>query len=482
MQNLQDFLDIYYESCGVLLKEEDFYDLMYEYLHRASEDNVFVAEIFFDPQTHTERNVPFSTVINGLHRAMVDGLRDFGIKASLIMCYLRHLPEERHLETLNQAKPFLDMILGVGLDSGEKGNPPSNFVKVYEESAKLGLKLVAHAGEEGGPEYIAGALDLLHVKRIDHGVQCLKSDEIVERLRASQVPLTVCPMSNEKLQVYTRYFSGKNITKELIDRGLNVTINSDDPAYFGGYITDNFLKTAVETGMTEQDVFKVCVNAFNATFLPLTEKHHYVRLLHQFNIDFGFTAPRKSITVFGSRSAQPDSPLYKTVQSLSEKFSKNGYRVVNGGYYGVMGAATEGAVEGNGESVGMVCPRIFKTRGPRGHEKLTHCVVARDLCDRITRMLNASNYIFIFPGTLGTLTELFVSWNTTMFQRVKGHPSRKLIFLYREPYAKAMSDFDATMKILQEDHKLLRYFDNIEEVFEIVESNRLEREKNATIV
>lgn len=479
---MQDFLDIYYESCSVLLKEEDFYDLMYEYLHRASEDNVFVAEIFFDPQTHTERNVPFSTVINGLHRAMVDGLRDFGIKASLIMCYLRHLPEERHLETLNQAKPFLDMILGVGLDSSEKNNPPSKFLKVYEESAKLGLKLVAHAGEEGEPEpYIVEALDLLHVKRIDHGIQCLKSDSMVEKLRASQVPLTVCPMSNEKLQVYARFFSGKNITKELIDRGLNVTINSDDPAYFGGYITDNFLKAAMETGITEQDVFKVCLNAFNATFLPLIEKQHYVRMLQQFNIDFGCTAPRKSVTIFGSRSVQPGTPLYKTVMNLSEKFAKNGYQVVNGGYYGVMGAATEGASEGNGTSVGMVCPRIFKTRYSRGHEKLTHCVVARDLCDRITRMLDASEYIFVFPGTLGTLTELFVSWNTKMFQRVRGHPGRKLVFLYREPYVKAMSDFDASMKILPEDHKLLNYFDNVDEVFETVEKNRVEREKTATI-
>ena len=165
---------MYYEACSVLKIEEDFYDLMYEYLHRASEDNVYVAEIFFDPQTHTDRGISFGTVVNGFHRAMVDGLRDFTIKSSLIMCYLRHLPEKNHLETLEQAKPFLEMIAGVGLDSGEVGNMPSKFVKVFEESAKLGLKVVAHAGEEGGPEYITEALDLLHARRIDHGIQCLK--------------------------------------------------------------------------------------------------------------------------------------------------------------------------------------------------------------------------------------------------------------------------------------------------------------------
>ena len=477
---MQDFLDLYYEACSVLQKEEDFYDLMYEYLHRASEDNVFVAEIFFDPQTHTERGVPFATVINGLHRAILDGYRDFNIKGSLIMCYLRHLPEEKHLQTLEQAKPFLDKILGVGLDSGEINNEPSKFVKVFEESAKLGLKIVAHAGEEGGPNYIEEALDLLHARRIDHGVQCLKDEKLVERLKKECIPLTVCPLSNEKLQVYSRFFSGKNITKQLLDLGLKVCINSDDPAYFGGYITKNFLTAASETGMTEHDIHQICVNAFNATFLPIVEKEFYLRKLKQFNISSGFAPPPKSITVFGSRSTQPGSPIYGMVKGLAARFSRNGYRVVNGGYYGSMGAATEGASDEQGTALGVLCPRVFTHRGPRGHESLTHVNVARDLCDRITRMLDASEYIFIFPGTLGTLTELAVSWNVSMFRKIRKYPC-KMIFLYRDPYFKAISDLNALLGMREEDAELLRYFDDIDVVFKAVEKDRKDREQAASL-
>ena len=469
---------MYYEACSVLLKEDDFYDLMYEYLRKASEDNVYISEIFFDPQTHTERGVPFGTIVNGLHRGMVDGLRDFSVKGSLIMCYLRHLPEEKHLETLEQAKPFLEMITGVGLDSGEVGNPPSKFVKVFEESAKLGLKIVAHAGEEGGPEYINEALDLLHAKRIDHGVQCLKSEAVIERLKANRIPLTVCPLSNEKLQINSRYFSGKNITKELLDRGLNVTINSDDPAYFGGYITDNYIQAAADTGMTVREVYQVSVNAFNAAFLPLVEKESYLRKLRQFNIECGYAPPNKSITVFGSRSTKPDSFMYEFIRRLSSKFSENGYQIVNGGYYGAMGAATVGAADVNGCSLGVVCPRIFTHRLPRGHENLTHSHVARDLYDRIIRMLDASEYVFIFPGTLGTFTELGVVWNVAMFRKLRKEMAKR-IFLYRDPYSKVVSKLNEMLKFHEEDLELVSYFDDMNEVYEIVESDRREREQKA---
>ncbi len=472
---------MYYEACSVLLKEDDFYDLMYEYLFKAAaENNVYVAEMFFDPQTHTDRGVPFGTVINGLHRAMADGLRDFGIRSSLIMCYLRHLPEERHLETLQQAKPFLEMITGVGLDSGEVGNPPSKFIKVFEESAKLGLKVVAHAGEEAGPEYISEALDLLHVKRIDHGVQCLKSEAMIERLKANRIPLTVCPLSNEKLQVNARYFAGKNVTKQLLDKGLNVTINSDDPAYFGGYITDNFLQAVADTGMTEQDIYQMCVNAFNATFLPLIEKESYVRKLQQYNIDCGYTPPIKSIAVFGSRSTRPGSTIYEFIRKLSATFSKNGYRVVNGGYYGTMGASTDGVTDMGGSSLGVITPRIFTDRLPRGHEDLTHVHVARDLYGRVSHMINSSEYVFIFPGTLGTLTELSVTWNVGMFRKLRLEKPKR-IFLYRDPYSTIISTLNNQLNFLQEDIELLSYFDNIDEVYQIVENDWKERERNATI-
>jgi len=251
LQDLQDFLDLYYAACNVLRKEQDFYDLMYAYLRRAAIDNVYVAEIFFDPQTHTERGVPYEVVVTGLHRALIDGYMDFGIKGSLILCFLRHLSQESAIDTLEQAKPHLDKIIGVGLDSGEVGNPPKKFKEVYKMAADLGLKLVAHAGEEAGPSYIREALDVLHVRRVEHGVRCLEDDELVQRLKQEEIPLTTCPMSNRKLKVNACFFNDENVTRKLLEKGLKVTINSDDPAYFGGYITENFLTTALEVRLTE---------------------------------------------------------------------------------------------------------------------------------------------------------------------------------------------------------------------------------------
>lgn len=282
-KDLQDFLDLYYAACAVLKTEEDFRDLMYSYLQRASRDNVKVAEIFFDPQSHTENGISFETVIEGLHRGIVEGRRDFGVHGSLIMCFLRHLSEEKAEETLRQSEPFLDKIIGVGLDSGERGNPPSKFRRVYCRAKEMGLRLVAHAGEECGPDYITDALDSLHVSRIDHGVRCRESPELVRRLAETGIPLTVCPLSNDKLQVKGRFLEGKNPVKCFLDDGLMVTLNSDDPAYFGGYITDNFIVTARETGLTKADVRNICANAFKSTFLPEQDKERYLRAIEEFN-------------------------------------------------------------------------------------------------------------------------------------------------------------------------------------------------------
>jgi adenosine deaminase len=282
-KDLQDFLDLYYQACSVLLTEEDFYDLAFSYLKRASEDNVKVAEIFFDPQTHTERGVPYEVVIKGLHRAVMDGQHLLNIRASLILCFLRHLPQSKHFEVLQSALPHRDKIIGVGLDSGELGNEPHKFKEVFAEASKHGLKIVAHAGEEGGPGYIREALTCLHAQRIDHGIQCVFDDKLVEELVKKQVPLTVCPLSNIKLKVNSRFFDGQNKTKELLDKGLMVTVNSDDPAYFGGYITDNFIQTAADTGLTRQDVFKICRNAINATFLSNEDREVYLNALDDFN-------------------------------------------------------------------------------------------------------------------------------------------------------------------------------------------------------
>ncbi|MDQ6709863.1 MAG: adenosine deaminase, partial [Candidatus Dormibacteraeota bacterium] len=236
--DLQSFLNIYYAGCTVLVEELDFYDLASAYLERASAQGVRHAEIFFDPQTHTARGIPIETVINGLHRALDEARNRLGISASLILCFLRHLSAESAMQTLRQALPLRDQFIAVGLDSSEVGHPPSKFKQVFDVARSEGLLTVAHAGEEGPPSYIWEALDLLHARRIDHGVRCLEDDRLVDRLVADQVPLTVCPLSNVKLRVFPT-LRHHNLGR-MLERGLLVTINSDDPAYFGGYIDDNY--------------------------------------------------------------------------------------------------------------------------------------------------------------------------------------------------------------------------------------------------
>ncbi|HXG58752.1 MAG TPA: adenosine deaminase [Thermoanaerobaculia bacterium] len=264
--DLQSFLDIYYEGASVLLHERDFYELTFAYLQRAAEDNVRHAEIFFDPQTHTERGVDFEIVVRGIDAALRDGQREFGITSKLILCFLRHLSEESAMETLEQALPFRKLIAAVGLDSSEAGHPPSKFARVFAEARSAGLAAVAHAGEEGPPSYIREALDLLHVRRIDHGVRCMEDPELVDELVRRQVPLTVCPLSNVKLRVFRR-MEDHNL-RDMLRRGLKVTINSDDPAYFGGYIGANYLAAATALGLTEEEIRTLARNSFEASFLP----------------------------------------------------------------------------------------------------------------------------------------------------------------------------------------------------------------------
>jgi adenine deaminase len=232
--DLQSFLDLYYKGMQVLLHERDFYDLIWGYLQKISAQNVRHTEIFFDPQAHTDRGVPFETVILGIHRALVDAERQLGISSELIMCFLRHLSAEKAMETFHTALPFGDRIVAVGLDSSEVGHPPRDFKAVFDEAREHGFLTVAHAGEEGPPEYIWQALDDLKVFRIDHGVRCTEDPKLVERLREEQIPLTVCPLSNVKLRVFDS-IQDHNL-KRMLDLGLRVTVNSDDPAYFGGYV------------------------------------------------------------------------------------------------------------------------------------------------------------------------------------------------------------------------------------------------------
>jgi adenosine deaminase len=263
--DLQSFLNIYYAGACVLLKEQDFYDLTWAYLLRCQEDEVCHTEIFFDPQTHTDRGVAFETVVDGISRALADGREQLGISSHLILCFLRHLSAGAAMETLEQALPYRDRIIAVGLDSSEKGHPPEKFVEVFDRARAEGFLTVAHAGEEGPPAYIEQALDLLRVKRIDHGVRCTEDPMLVRRLQKEQVPLTVCPLSNIKLRVFDRL--EEHNLKQLLDAGLCVTINSDDPAYFGGYIGQNFRESAEALNLDLNDLGKLARNAVTASFL-----------------------------------------------------------------------------------------------------------------------------------------------------------------------------------------------------------------------
>ena len=279
--NLQSFLDIYYAGASVLLHEQDFYDMAWAYLERAAADHVVHTEMFFDPQTHTERGVAMQVVIDGLHRACVDAQSKLGVSAQLILCFLRHLSEEAALETLEQALPFRDKFIGVGLDSSEVGHPPEKFKNVFAKAGALGLHRVAHAGEEGPPAYIWSALDVLGVERIDHGVQSIHDAALMQRLARARVPLTVCPLSNQKLCVFPD-LADHNIGA-LLDAGLCVTINSDDPAYFGGYMNENFVQTFAATGLTAQQAYQLAANSFEASFISESQRH---RWMHELKVCF----------------------------------------------------------------------------------------------------------------------------------------------------------------------------------------------------
>jgi adenosine deaminase len=275
--DLQSFLDIYYAGASVLLKAQDFHDMAWAYLLKAKADNVVHTEMFFDPQTHTERGVPFEVVIKGLVSACERGKVELGVSASLIMCFLRHLPEEDALKTLDEALPFKQHFIGVGLDSSERGHPPEKFARVFARCKAAGLHLVAHAGEEGPPAYIISALDVLHVERIDHGVRCVEDAALVQRLASQGTALTVCPLSNVKLCVF-KTMAEHNL-KALLQHGLKVTVNSDDPAYFGGYMNQNFLATFADLDLDANDAYTLARNSFEASFVSDQAKAGWVAQL-----------------------------------------------------------------------------------------------------------------------------------------------------------------------------------------------------------
>ena len=272
--NLQTFLDIYYAGAKVLITQDDFYDLTWEYILKCVENNIVHTEIFFDPQTHTERGIEFATVITGIKNALADAEKKYGITSCIIMCFLRHLSQEEALETFEQALAFKDDIIGVGLDSSELDNPPAKFVEVFKRAKEQGFKLVAHAGEEADFSYIYEALDLLEIERIDHGVQSINSPELMQRLKDEQMPLTVCPNSNIELKVFDSY-EQHNI-KQLLDYGLNVSVNSDDPAYFKGYMNQNFINLYENIELSEADLVTLVKNSFKSAFIDDELKEFYL--------------------------------------------------------------------------------------------------------------------------------------------------------------------------------------------------------------
>ncbi len=281
--NLQSFLDIYYEGANVLRDEDDFYAMTAAYVERVHEQGVVHIEIFFDPQTHTERGVAFDTVLNGIRRSLDEAQKKFGMSSRLIMCFLRHLSEEAALQTLQQALPYKDAICAVGLDSSEVGHPPSKFSEVFRRAREAGFLTVAHAGEEGPTEYIHEALDDLKVSRIDHGVRSDRDPELCRRLAAEAMPLTVCPLSNIKLAVFKR-MEDHNL-KRLLEMGLCVTVNSDDPAYFGGYILENFVEAQRALGLTRADIVMLAGNSIKASFLPLADKQAWLDRIERYAAD-----------------------------------------------------------------------------------------------------------------------------------------------------------------------------------------------------
>lgn len=278
--DLQSFLDIYYEGASILRTEQDFEDMAWAYLSRAAAENVVHAEIFFDPQTHTARGIRFETVIKGLTRAIWRARIELGISAGLIMCFLRHLSEDEAFEILAESLPFRDHFIGVGLDSSEQGHPPEKFARVFARCRALGMRLVAHAGEEGPPSYIRGALDALQVERIDHGVRCLEDRDLVRRLARDRIPLTVCPLSNLKLRVCDT-LADHNLVR-LLRAGLVATVNSDDPAYFGGYLNKNLLECFEVLPLTLDDARTLARNSFEASFLKDAEKKRRISEVDEF--------------------------------------------------------------------------------------------------------------------------------------------------------------------------------------------------------
>lgn len=279
-QNLQDFLDIYYAGANVLITEQDFFDLTWAYLQKAHSQHIVHVEIFFDPQTHTHRGIPFKYIVNGIHNALLKAEKELGITSHLILCFLRHLSEQDAINTFQEALPFKNIIMGIGLDSSERGNPPQKFEKVFQMAKKEGFKKVAHAGEEGPAAYVYDALHILHIDRIDHGNNALDNPTLIEEIVQKEIALTVCPLSNLKLKVVPDL--SKHPIKKMLDLGIKATINSDDPAYFGGYLNENFIAICDELQLSKKEILTLIKNGFSASFMDEKFKNQWIAKVDSF--------------------------------------------------------------------------------------------------------------------------------------------------------------------------------------------------------
>ena len=459
-------MDLYYKACTVLVSEDDFRDLIYSYLRRASTDNVYVSEILFEPQAHTSRGVPLDVVVSGLHRGILDGHRDFSIRASL-MCLCQHFSEAAAISMLEQIKPFSNKIAGVSFENIEVDSSPTKFERVFKKVSELGLKAVIYTGEEGRPNYIREVVDVHHV--------CQQKD----------ISLTACPLSNK--------FYGKS--ESLFSKGLKVTISSVNPAYFGGYISDSMICAIADYDLTEKEIYQLCRNVFNTSFLSDHDKAYYLAELDYFTVSFGYAAPSRSISIFGSRSPQPGNPNYEEARAVSKLLASHGFTVLTGGYNGIMRACSQGAKEGieNSPSLnfsdsscsktqvhGILAPSIFLQRDALGNQYLTQHTIARSLTDRIHHLMQKSEYFLVFGGTIGTITELCVVWNAATLRKIYGAAPQR-IFLLRSKWEKSLGAFAEAMSVYPEDRELITYVDSGEEFLELVEADMAKRVAAATI-
>ena len=453
-------------------------------------DNVYVAEIFFNPQIHTMNKVAFETVISGLARALADGHKDFGINGSLIMCFLQYQSEEDALKALEESRPHAKNIVGIELNCGEMGN----FSRVYKEAKELGLRVIAYSCKECTVDQTQNFLDIFQVSRFNLAVQCPNDSAVVQRLSAKGIPLALCPLANEK-NLHAAYGSsnGKNPIKDLLNKGLRVTINSDHPAYFGGYTTGNFLAAVAKEGLTEVDVHNMCKSAFDASFIPQGDKEHYFNEIDYFTVCMGYKAPARSVTIFGSRAALPGSADYDVAYNAGKLFASRGFRVVTGGYSGVMEAAAKGALDGacgispcitsegdpiGGCAHGILAPRIFATRGSTGNSYNTHTQIAHTLVDRLCRLITASEYFLALGGTIGTITEALLVWNVASVRPINGTRPPK-IFLWRAAWEVPFKELGKCISAA--DMELVQFVDTLEEVLEEVEADIKDRRSYATL-